>query len=105
MGESETYIDVDTPDLFPEECLIHEDCPQDSFCSPQPDNTWVSRQSLYFEKSGGNCVQLSGDGRGNGSRKNGPQQPVVKNVKNITCMYQMIQINVKKLNFIEHVYI
>ena len=34
-----SYIDVDTAELFPEECLIHEDCGQDSFCSPPPDNT------------------------------------------------------------------
>ena len=24
----ENHVDVDTPDLFPDECLIHEDCDQ-----------------------------------------------------------------------------
>ena len=30
------YTEVDTPDLFPDECLVHEDCDQDKFCSPAP---------------------------------------------------------------------
>ena len=30
------YTEVDTPDLFPDECLVHEDCEQDKFCSPAP---------------------------------------------------------------------
>lgn len=30
------HVDVDTPDLFPDECLIHEDCDQDKYCSPAP---------------------------------------------------------------------
>ena len=28
------HVDVDTPDLFPDECLIHEDCAQHQYCSP-----------------------------------------------------------------------
>jgi len=30
-------VDVDTPDLFPDECLIHEDCEQSKYCSPAPE--------------------------------------------------------------------
>ena len=33
---SAAAVDVDTPDLFPDECLIHEDCDQDKYCSPAP---------------------------------------------------------------------
>ena len=57
VSEDEPYIDVDTPDLFPEECLIHEDCPQDSFCSPQPDNTYVrTMYTVYYREY---CIQCT----------------------------------------------
>ena len=66
VSGSETYIEVDTPDLFPEECLIHEDCPQDSFCSPQPDNTYVTLvfiYILYFLLVFASCLTLTRSGQ------------------------------------------
>ena len=40
------HVDVDTPDLFPDECLIHEDCDQDKYCSPAPALQCVSACTL-----------------------------------------------------------
>ena len=40
------HVDVDTPDLFPDECLIHEDCDQDKYCSPAPALTCVNACTL-----------------------------------------------------------
>ena len=39
-------VDVDTPDLFPDECLIHEDCDQDKYCSPAPELRCVNACTL-----------------------------------------------------------
>ena len=46
LQADQSYVDVDTSDLFPEECLIHEDCGQDSFCSPPPENKLVRGRSM-----------------------------------------------------------
>lgn len=41
-----TRVDVDTPELFPDECLIHEDCEQDKYCSPAPELKCVGACTL-----------------------------------------------------------
>jgi len=40
------YVFVDTADLFPEECLVHEDCAENEFCSPPPDNRCLNACSI-----------------------------------------------------------
>ena len=40
------HVDVDTPDLFPDECLVHEDCDQDKYCSPAPELRCVNACTL-----------------------------------------------------------
>jgi len=40
------FKDVDTEELFPEECLVHEDCEETQFCSPPPGNKCVDACTL-----------------------------------------------------------
>lgn len=43
---SSDFKDVDTEELFPEECLVHEDCEETQFCSPPPGNQCVDACTL-----------------------------------------------------------
>jgi len=40
------FVDVDNEELFPEDCLVHEDCEENEFCSPPPDNKCVDACTL-----------------------------------------------------------
>eukprot|EP00090_Calanus_glacialis_P046329 TRINITY_DN9053_c0_g1_i4.p1 TRINITY_DN9053_c0_g1~~TRINITY_DN9053_c0_g1_i4.p1 ORF type:complete len:233 (+),score=68.04 TRINITY_DN9053_c0_g1_i4:45-743(+) len=40
------FEDVDTKELFPEDCLVHEDCEVNEFCSPPPENKCVDACTL-----------------------------------------------------------
>jgi len=43
---STDFKDVDTEELFPEDCLVHEDCEETEFCSPPPDNKCIDACTL-----------------------------------------------------------
>lgn len=49
-------VDVDTPDLFPEECLVHEDCETNEYCTPQPENKCVDACTLDVCGSSALCL-------------------------------------------------
>merc|ERR1712228_80550 len=40
------FEDVDTKELFPEDCLVHEDCEENEFCSPPPENKCIDACTL-----------------------------------------------------------
>jgi len=40
------FEDLDTKELFPEDCLVHEDCEENEFCSPPPENQCVDACTL-----------------------------------------------------------
>eukprot|EP00092_Neocalanus_flemingeri_P002954 GFUD01003160.1.p1 GENE.GFUD01003160.1~~GFUD01003160.1.p1 ORF type:complete len:237 (-),score=83.65 GFUD01003160.1:87-797(-) len=46
IKQNVVFEDVDTKELFPEDCLVHEDCEENEFCSPPPDNTCVDACTL-----------------------------------------------------------
>merc|ERR1712106_735683 len=43
---SRDFEDVDNEELFPEDCLVHEDCEESDFCSPPPGNKCVDACTL-----------------------------------------------------------
>jgi len=50
------YEDVDTKELFPDECLVHEDCEEKDFCSPPPENKCVDACTLDVCGDGAVCI-------------------------------------------------
>jgi len=48
--------DVDTPELFPEDCLLHEDCETNEYCTPPPENKCVDACTLDVCGSSALCL-------------------------------------------------
>merc|ERR1712130_927919 len=53
---NKVYVEVDTKELFPEECLIHEDCEDSQFCSLEDDNKCVEACTVLEGVCGENAA-------------------------------------------------